>query len=486
MDHLPVFLDVRNKTIVILGAGLAAARRSELALRAGARVTVYAAELGAAFAGLCSHPRFTHRSGFPSLADLESAVVAFAASESPDQNQALQELARRARTPINVSDAIELCDFITPAILDRSPIVAAVSSSGASPLLARTIRAQLESVIPAAFGELSEFLRRFRSVAAELADGRQRRRFWEEVIQGPIAERVMAGDAAAAERMLRDKLAAWVDAGPDARDAGLGGEVYLVGAGPGDPDLLTFRALRLMQRADVVLHDRLLGPNILALVRREAERIDVGKQSGEHAVPQDEIGRMLVRLAREGKRVLRLKAGDPFLFGRGGEEIEELAREGVPFEIVPGVTAATACAAYAGIPLTHRDHAQSCIFVTGHPKKDGRLDLDWSALTAPNQTVAIYMGLATLARIAETFIAHGASPDLPVAVVDNGARRSQRVAVGTLHDIAGKVAQAQFKGPAVTIVGEVVRLHKKLAWFRPDVHAGSAAQLSASASAARE
>jgi uroporphyrin-III C-methyltransferase/precorrin-2 dehydrogenase/sirohydrochlorin ferrochelatase len=227
-----------------------------------------------------------------------------------------------------------------------------------------------------------------------------------------------------------------------------------------------------MQRADVVLHDRLLGPNIVNLVRREAERIYVGKRSGEHAVPQDEIGRTLVRLAKEGKRVLRLKGGDPFIFGRGGEEIEELAKEGIPFEIVPGVTAAAGCAAYAGIPLTHRDYAQSCVFVTGHLKKDGGLDLNWSALTAPNQTVAVYMGLAALPEITRQFMAHGAAPELPVAVIDNGARDNQRVIVGCLQNIAERTIEAQLKGPAITIIGEVVKLREKLSWFRPDASEG--------------
>jgi uroporphyrin-III C-methyltransferase/precorrin-2 dehydrogenase/sirohydrochlorin ferrochelatase len=481
MDHLPVFMDVRNKKVVVLGGGLSAARRTELALRAGAHVTVFADALSAEFHGLQERPHFTHVAGFPALSDLEASSLVFGADESLERNKALYELAHQARTPVNVADVLELCDFITPAIIDRSPVVAAVSSSGASPLLARTIKAQLESVIPAAFGALSEFLRGFRELAAQhISNARQRRRFWEEVIAGPIAERVMAGDLSTAERMLKERLAEQDAAGGGARM----GEVYLVGAGPGDPDLLTFRALRLMQRADVVLHDRLLGPNIVNLVRREAERIYVGKRSGDHAVPQEEIGRTLVRLAREGKRVLRLKGGDPFIFGRGGEEIEELAREGIPFEIVPGVTAATGCAAYAGVPLTHRDYAQSCVFVTGHLKKNGELDLNWDALTAPNQTVAVYMGLAALPEITRQLMAHGAAPELPVAVVDNGARSNQRVVVGVLRDIAAKVAGADLKGPAMTIVGEVVRLREKLAWYRPEAADASGQPLSAGASAA--
>ncbi len=362
----------------------------------------------------------------------------------------------------NVADRMELCDFISPAILDRSPLVAAISSSGASPILARVIKAELESAIPATFGELSAFLRRFREeVGAHIADGLARRRFWEEVVEGPIAERVISGDGTGAEALLREKLAA-LEGGA----GGPQGEVFLVGTGPGDPDLLTFRALRLMQRADVVLYDRLIGERILNLVRRDAERIYVGKQPDDHTVSQEDITAMLVRLALEGKRVLRLKAGDPFIFGRGGEEIEELARRGISFQVVPGITAAAGCAAYAGIPLTHRDHAQACVFVTGHGR-DGQVSLNWDALIQPRQTVAIYMGLSTMARVMEEFIAHGADAGMPVAVIDNGTRRRQRVVVGTLADIAGKVAEAGLKGPAMIIVGTVVTLADKLTWFRP-------------------
>ncbi len=305
----------------------------------------------------------------------------------------------------NVADTIELCDFITPAILDRTPIVAAISSSGASPILARIIKAELESAIPATFGDLSSFLGRFRAEVAErIGDGVRRRRFWEDISESIVGERVMAGDLAGAEAALREKLA-MLD---DAAGGKAVGEVYLVGTGPGDPDLLTFRALRLMQRADVVLYDRLIGPRILDLVRRDATRIYVGKQPDDHTLAQEEITQLLVRLAKEGQRVLRLKGGDPFIFGRGGEEIDEIARHGIAFQVVPGITAAAGCAAYAGIPLTHRDHAQACVFVTGHGK-DGKVDLNWEALIQPRQTVAIYMGLATIGSVMAEFIAHGAS-----------------------------------------------------------------------------
>ncbi|MDX2265633.1 MAG: siroheme synthase CysG [Hyphomicrobiales bacterium] len=473
MDHLPIFFDVRGKTVVITGGGTVAARKSDMALRAGAHVRVFADELSDEFRDIAGHERFTHAHGFPSAEDVAGAALVYGGEEDYERDAALFRLARAARTPCNVADTQDLCDFITPAILDRSPLVAAVSSSGASPILARAIKAQLETIVPPNYGDLAEWAKGFREEVSErLPDGADRRRFWEIVMDGPVADSFLRGALGEAEAELRRTL----DAEAQGAARGPRGEVYLVGAGPGDPDLLTFRALRLMQKAEVVLYDRLIGPQILNLVRRDAERIFVGKETSNHVVPQEEISRMLVRLAREGRRVLRLKGGDPFMFGRGGEEIEELAREGVPFQIVPGVTAATACAAYAGIPLTHRDHAQSCLFVTGH-MKDGGIDLDWEALARPRQTIAIYMGLATLPALAAEMVSRGSRPDTPAAVVDNGSRPSQRVVVGTLADIAEKAEAAALKGPAIVLVGSVVSLHGALAWFgsrapTPDARTG--------------
>jgi uroporphyrin-III C-methyltransferase/precorrin-2 dehydrogenase/sirohydrochlorin ferrochelatase len=469
VDHLPIFLDIRGKTVIIAGGGTLAARRTDMALRAGARVRLFAPQLSEEFHDLRHHERFAHEARWPQGPDLEGAVIAYGAAEDDVADLRLHGLAKAAGVLVNVADRMELCDFISPAILDRSPIVAAISSSGASPILARVIKAELESAIPATFGALAGFLRRFREeVGAALGDGMARRRFWEEVVEGPIAERVIAGDISGAETMLRAKLAAMAqETGKPAR-----GEVYLVGTGPGDPDLLTFRALRLMQRADVVLYDRLIGPRILNLVRRDAERIYAGKAPDNHALSQEDITASLVRLALEGKRVLRLKGGDPFIFGRGGEEIEELARHGIPFQVVPGITAAAGCAAYAGIPLTHRDHAQSCVFVTGHGK-DGHVDLNWEALIQPRQTVAVYMGLATLPSLMAEFIAHGADPALPAAVIDNGTRQRQRVVTGTLSDVAARTAEAGLKGPAMIIIGTVVSLADKLTWFQPGAEAAA-------------
>ncbi len=463
MDHLPIFLDIRGKTVVVTGGGTLAARRVERALSAGARVKLFAPECSEEIEPFLSRGGVTLFERPPGPADLEGAILAYGAEENFESDKRLHDLAKEAGVLVNVADTMELCDFITPAILDRTPIVAAVASSGASPILARTIKAELESAIPATYGALSQFLASFRDeVAQRIPDGTQRRRFWEDIIESTVGERVMAGDSAGAETALRERLEAF--------SAGGGkpvGEVYLVGTGPGDPDLLTFRALRLMQRADVVLYDRLIGPRIMNLVRRDAERIYVGKKKNEHTMGQEDISRLLAKLALEGRRVLRLKGGDPFIFGRGGEEIEEIARHGIPFQVVPGVTAAAGCAAYAGIPLTHRDHAQTCIFVTGHAR-DGEVDLNWDALVQPNQTVAIYMGLGMTGKLMEQFIAHGMAPDMPAAIVDNGTRRRQRVVAGTVSDIAGKAESAALAGPAIIIVGTVVALRDRLAWFTPD------------------
>ena len=473
MDHLPIFLDVRAKSVVVAGGGALAARRVERALNAGALVKLFAEELSEEFRPFQGNDALTIFARALDASDLEGAILAYGAEENPLRDKRVYDLAKAANVLVNVADTVELCDFITPAILDRSPVVAAISSSGASPILARVVKAELESAIPATFGDLSAFLARFRAEVAErIGDGTRRRRFWEDISESIVGERVMAGDMAGAEAALRDKLASL----DDAAGGKAIGEVYLVGTGPGDPDLLTFRALRLMQRADVVLYDRLIGPRILDLVRRDATRIYVGKRPDDHTLAQEEISQLLVRLAKEGQRVLRLKGGDPFIFGRGGEEIEEIARHGIPFQVVPGITAAAGCAAYAGIPLTHRDHAQTCIFVTGHGK-DGKVDLNWEALIQPRQTVAIYMGLATIETVMGEFIAHGASPELPVAVIDNGTRKRQRVVTGTLADIAAKAMGAGLKGPSIIIIGTVVSLRDRLSWFEPNAETASSSGL---------
>lgn len=462
MDQLPVFIDVRERRIAVVGNSVQAARKAEMALRAGARVSVFASEPCGELSELARNPRLTLIAAPASTAALAGHLLVYGVLDSEAENRQLAELARAAGVLVNIADTAELSDFIMPSIVDRSPLVVAISTAGTSPILGRIIKARIESWLPAAYGTLARFIGTYREkVNARLSGATERRRFWERVLEGAPADLLLAGNEKAALTAIEDELeraASGAASGPPL------GEVYLVGAGPGDPDLLTFRALHLMQRADVVVHDRLVGEEILRLARREAERIYVGKLPQDHIVPQEEISRLLVRLAQAGKRVLRLKGGDPFIFGRGGEEIEMLAENGVPFQVVPGVTAAAGCAAYAGIPLTHRDHAQSCLFVTGHARADGKLELDWRTLLQPHQTIAVYMGLQHLADLTREFIARGADADLPAAVIDNGTRPNQRVVTGTLATIAERVAAAELPGPAIIIVGTVVSLRDKLAW----------------------
>jgi uroporphyrin-III C-methyltransferase/precorrin-2 dehydrogenase/sirohydrochlorin ferrochelatase len=457
VEQLPLFFQLKGKTVAVAGGGAPAARRAELALRAGARVSVFAAHLGDDFRAIVDDPHFVHETRAPSAADMAGLALAFAATGDRASDEAMAALAREARVPINVADTPELCDFIMPAIVDRDPLVIAISTGGASPIFARMIRARLESTIPAAYGRLVALVGSYRErLGQRLSDLSQRRRFWERALEGRVADRFLAGR----EDEARAELERALDAADDTELSQ--GEVYLVGAGPGDPDLLTFRALRLMQRADVVLYDRLLPPGILNLVRREAEHIYVGKEPDRHAVPQEEISAKLVRLAKEGKRVLRLKGGDPFMFGRGGEEIEALAAAGIPVQVVPGVTSAAGCSAYAGIPLTHRDHAQACVFVTGHARSGGGLSLGWEALVQPHQTVVIFMGLGQLESLMHQFVAHGGNPALPAAIVENGTRPNQRVVTGTVETIAGAAASEGIVGPALVILGTVVTLRERL------------------------
>ena len=461
MDYLPIFLDIKGKRVIVDGGETVAARRVERALSAGALVEVYNDHLDGEFDSLKDNPNLTHftRALIPS--DLKGSVVAYGASEDEARDKLMHSAAKLHGVLANVADVGEYCDFITPSVVDRSPLVVAISSGGAAPVIARILRARIESLLPPAYGRLAEFVGGFReSVTSRIKKTRDRRRFWENAIEGPVGDLFLAGDAVAAEHQLNAELD---DAGGD-QPKGRIGEVYLVGAGPGDPDLLTFRALRLMQRADVVLYDRLVGEDILSLMRRDAERIYVGKLPQQHTMQQEDISQLLVDLALQGKRVLRLKGGDPFIFGRGGEEIEKLAEHDIPFQVVPGVTAAAGCSSYSGIPLTHRDHAQSCMFVTAHGK-DGVLGLDWEVLIRPQQTVAVYMGLSTLKHLAPEIIARGVSPDMPAAIVDNGTRENQRVVVGTISTLVDLAEAADLKGPSIIIIGTVVTLHEKLQWF---------------------
>jgi uroporphyrin-III C-methyltransferase/precorrin-2 dehydrogenase/sirohydrochlorin ferrochelatase len=461
MDHLPIFLNVKGRRALVAGGGFLAARKADLLLRAGCELTVVAPKLGEELARLAEAHGFEHKTGELTPQDLEGCRIVFGCSRDNAINQQLFDLATATGILVNISDSPDSCDFIMPAVLDRSPLLVAIASGGTSPLLTRMLKARFETTIPAAYGRLAEFAGSYRErIRKSIPNGTRRRRFWETMIAGPIAEHLFSGQIEQAESLMESLL---LEVAADG-DRPPPGEVYLVGAGPGDPDLLTFRALRLMQQADVVLYDRLIGEGILNLVRRDARRIYVGKCPRDHTLPQEEIGEMLIRLAREGWRVLRLKGGDPFVFGRGGEEIEALSESGITFQVIPGVTAASGCAAYAGIPLTHRDHAQACVFVTGHGK-DGELNLNWKTLIQPCQTVVVYMGLSSLSLITDGFVSHGADPQTPAAVVENGTREGQRVITGTLASLPARTAEAGISSPALIIVGSVVTLRDKLAWF---------------------
>jgi uroporphyrin-III C-methyltransferase/precorrin-2 dehydrogenase/sirohydrochlorin ferrochelatase len=460
MQALPIFMNINQRLCVVIGAGEVAARKVTMLLRAQASVTVYAPEICPTLADLVEAGRIRYQQARFADQQLSGACLVIAATNDLQVNTAVSLAAQANNIPVNVVDAPALCTFTMASIVERSPIVIAISSEGNAPVLARYLRSKIETMLPAGYGRIAAIAGEFRDkVKSKYATSQARRIFWEGVLQGPIVERILAGQEAAA-RIGLDQLLA------DDTASQQHGEVYLVGGGPGDPDLLTFRALRLMQQCDVCVYDKLVSPEVLDLVRRDAELIYVGKSRDQHTLPQEEINQLLARLALAGKRVLRLKGGDPFIFGRGGEEIETLMQQGVPFQVVPGITAANGVSSYAGIPLTHRDYAQACLFITGH-LKNGVLDLDWAAMARPQQTVVIYMGLVGLEQICQQLMAHGVAPDMPAAVIQQGTTQHQRVVSANLSDLASQVAAAKMKAPCLTIIGQVVQLREKLNWFEP-------------------
>lgn len=460
MEYLPLFYSVKLQPCLLVGGGEVALRKAQSLVRSQAVVHVVAPEIESeleslviAHGGRCQHRAFARE-------DIADYRLVIAATDDESVNQSVSEAALAKGCLINVVDNPKLSNFITPAVIDRSPLVVAISSGGEAPVLARQLRARIESMVPASYGKLAELAGRFRERVKEVFKSpRQRMRFWENALQGVPAELALSGNVQAAERLLEEQLA-------DPKSISSAGEVYLVGAGPGDPDLLTFRALRLMQQADVVLYDRLVSRPVLDLARKDAERIYVGKRRSEHALQQTEINQLLVDLAKQGKRVLRLKGGDPFIFGRGGEEIDKLADENIPFQVVPGITAASGCASYAGIPLTHRDHAQSVKFITGH-LKDGKSNLTFRELLDPSQTLVFYMGLVGLADICRRLVDHGRDESTPAALIEKGTTDEQRVFIGTIANLAEKIKGEDVHGPTLVIIGGVVSLHNKLSWFRP-------------------
>ncbi|NNH36442.1 uroporphyrinogen-III C-methyltransferase [Acinetobacter sp. NIPH 2377] len=456
MDIFPISLKLQQQPCLIVGGGHIAYRKAVLLAKAGAVIHVIAPEIEANLLEIVKACQGQYvQSPFNPDIPLRNYRLVIAATNDKATNIQVFEACEAEKILVNSVDDPPHCRFMVPAIIDRSPLVVSIATNGTSPVLSRQIRTQLEASIPHGMGKLADFSGKWRAaVKVKIENPDERRIFWEDLYASPLKEQVFNDNIAEANRLIEQALIEWKK--PK-------GEVYLVGAGPGDPELLTLKALRLMQQADVVIYDRLVSPPILDLCRRDAEKIYVGKARSNHSVPQDGINALLVEYAAQGKRVCRLKGGDPFIFGRGGEEIQELFAAGVAFQVVPGITAASGCSAYAGIPLTHRDYAQSVRFLTGH-LKEGSPELPWNELVYENQTLVLYMGLVGLEKICAQLIAHGQRPNMPVALISKGTTPDQKVVVGTLADIASKVTEHQIQAPTLTIIGEVVSLRDQLQW----------------------
>lgn len=456
MEIFPISLKLQQQACLIVGGGRIAYRKAVLLAKAGAILHVLAPEIEHDLLALVKQTQGQYfAEHFAMQVNLRDYRLVIAATNDRTVNQQVFEACEAEKVLVNSVDDPPHCRFMVPAIIDRSPLVISVASNGTSPVLSRQLRTQLETLIPHGMGKLAEFSGKWRATVKEkISNPDERRIFWEDLYAGPLKEQVFHGNEAEADRLIELALEAWKT--PK-------GEVYLVGAGPGDPELLTLKALRLMQQADVVIYDRLVSQPIMDLCRRDAEKIYVGKARSNHAVPQEGINALLVKYASQGKRVCRLKGGDPFIFGRGGEEIQELFDAGITFQVVPGITAASGCSAYAGIPLTHRDYAQSVRFLTGH-LKEGSPELPWPELVYENQTLVLYMGLVGLENTCQQLIAHGQRPNMPVALISKGTTPEQKVVVGTLADIASKVSEHHIQAPTLTIIGEVVSLREQLQW----------------------
>jgi uroporphyrin-III C-methyltransferase/precorrin-2 dehydrogenase/sirohydrochlorin ferrochelatase len=459
VDFFPAFLNLKDKPCLLVGAGSVAARKATLLLAAGADLTVVAPQIGVSISDLAARGRVKTVVREFCRADLDGHWLVVAATNDTAVQQTVFAAASKAGVFCNSVDDSSNSSYITPAIVDRSPLVVAVSSGGAAPVLARKIRARIEEILPARIGRLAQLAHKWRDqVRQRLSTLLDRRRYWEQVFDGRVASAVYAGRTDEAETLMSELL----------RDSGnvssQGGEAWLVGAGPGDPGLLTLRALQIMQTADVILYDRLVSAQVLDLARRDADRISVGKTPGCRANSQSEINELLVSLVASGKRVCRLKGGDPFIFGRGGEEVEALVAARLPYEVVPGITAAAGCAAYAGIPLTHRDVSQSVVLLTAHGK-DSVDKLDWPSLARDRQTLAMYMAVHQFPTVMQELTRHGRSVNTPIAIIERGTTDQQRVTRGTLGQLNILAEANKVKAPAILIVGEVAALGVKNAWF---------------------
>lgn len=458
MEHLPIFINIKQKPTLIVGGGDIALRKINLLLKAQAKVDCLSPLFCEDINNLFKDGQITLIKKSFEHTDIKDYSVIIAATDDSSVNSSISSIAHDKRIPVNVVDSPDLSSFIMPSIVDRSPVIIAVSSAGKAPVLARIIRAKLETVIPSAYGILAEIAGEYRQrVKDRFSKIKDRRAFWETTFSGVIAEKVFSGRISEAKDDIEKQL-------NDSVEMELG-EVYLVGAGPGDPDLLTFKALRLIQQADVVLYDRLVSKGVMELVRRDSELIYVGKKGGsDKSTRQSDINDQLVTLAKSGKRVCRLKGGDPFIFGRGGEEIESLSENGIPFQVVPGITAASGCSSYAGIPLTHRDYSQSCRFVTAH-LKNGTTNLPWEEFIIDQQTIVFYMALSGANYICEKLLEHGMDKDMPIAIIEKGTMPEQKVYITTLSELPNLLTKEDIHAPTLMIVGEVVKLNEKLNWY---------------------
>ncbi len=479
MQYLPLFVSLHHRVCLVVGGGEVAARKIELLLRAGAQVYVIAPELCPVLNSQRQENRITHISGSfenHDAAQLPARITLIIAATNQDTvNRKVFEYARALNVPVNVVDTPALCDFTFGAIVDRDPVLVAISSGGSAPVLARSIRSIIEAHLPAGFGQFIKLINKFRDkIQALYKTEDEQQTFYRDLLQGPAAESGMSGQLMLAEQVIKDRMQ-YTEANEIPNRAG---EVYLIGAGPGAADLLTFRALRLLRKADVILYDRLVSSEILEMAKPDAERFYVGKQPDNHCVPQNKINEMLLSFARQGKNIARLKGGDPFVFGRGAEEAQALAQQGISFQVVPGITSAAGCGAYAGIPLTHRDYAQACRFVTGHTK-DGQLSLDWAGLATEAETLVFYMGLKNLGTICSKLIEHGLPDDFPVAIIEQGTTARQRVFIESLTSAPDKALNEKLQSPCLIIIGKVVQLHKQLSWHDPAASAGICAIMEA-------
>jgi uroporphyrin-III C-methyltransferase/precorrin-2 dehydrogenase/sirohydrochlorin ferrochelatase len=449
MDYLPINVDLKNQAVLVFGAGEVAKRKIKMLLKTGARVTCIGLQIDQEIRSLASLSLRDHTGIKIKVSDLRAA-----------NNQYLK--ASFIRQLINTVDEKKWCNYITPAIVDRNPVLISISSGGSAPVLAKNIKAKLEQSIPHKLGTLAKKADGMRDlVKASISGFLDRKRFWNKFFVSSHAEDVLQGRASADDDDIIHQLQ---------QENALEGEVLLVGAGPGDSELLTIKALQSLQKADVVFHDRLVSPEILELIRKDAELFSVGKSLGHHSVPQSQINELLIQHAKQGKKVVRLKGGDPFVFGRGGEEIQALKSHDVKYQIVPGITAAVGCSAYAGIPLTHRDFAQNVLFITAHCK-DSIDTLDWVSLAREQQTIAVYMGLMKSAHLSSQLIKHGKASTTPVALIENGTHKEQRVISCELQNLATTISQYQVQSPTLIVIGEVVALADELAWFKPNVNA---------------